>query len=162
MLNLWWDLALQWHQVIIFNNSNVPFSQCKLQLILKCSLGATWLWRKCGFFPTAACNQVQLLDSTFQFWACANMSQFKRNWGRAGTLWHCIQNSMEAMLACHSALPTKWLDWVHGWQKGVSYGVCAQASLWSSSFISWKELADKPKWRPLIPPAQFSGFLFAF
>ena len=31
------------------------------------------------------------------------------------TLRHRIQNSMEAILACHPALSTKWLDWVAQW-----------------------------------------------
>ena len=35
-------------------------------------------------------------------------------WSTMGpcALHHCIQNSMEAILACHPALSTKWLDWV--------------------------------------------------
>ena len=35
---------------------------------------------------------------------------------------------MEAILACHPALSTKWLDWV---QNGVNYDVYAQAPLYA-------------------------------
>ena len=41
-------------------------------------------------------------------------------------LHHGIQNSMEAILACHPALLTEWLSWV---AVCVNYDVCAQAQL---------------------------------
>ena len=36
----------------------------------------------------------------------------RRSWLGLSTLRHAIQNSMEAILACHPALSTKWLVWV--------------------------------------------------
>ena len=40
--------------------------------------------------------------------------QSSRQWGPSA-LRHCILISMEAILACHLALSTKWLDWVARW-----------------------------------------------
>ena len=43
---------------------------------------------------------------------CCCRSNRHVQWGCVQNIIHCIQNSMEAILACQSALSTKWLGWV--------------------------------------------------
>ena len=51
-----------------------------------------------------------------------NNCKGQQQWGLCA-LRHCIQSSMEAILACHPALSIEWLA---GWQIPVYYDVCAQ------------------------------------
>ena len=61
-----------------------------------------------GYFHeiTHACLSIKPIISSFR-------SLITHNGGCA--LCYAIQNSMEAILACHPALSTKWLDWVAKW-----------------------------------------------
>ena len=53
----WKDLVLHlWHKAVFF----------ELRLLFECGLCATWVRRKCGFYSSAASNQVRLLYTTLR------------------------------------------------------------------------------------------------
>ena len=63
------------------------------------------------------------------------------NQWRPCALCHGIQNSMEAILACHRALSThRWQNDCTGWQNGVNDDVCALAP------STWCKLTFSNKW----------------
>ena len=61
---------------------------------------------------------------------------------------HWIQSSMEAILACHPAVSTEWLnDWT-GWQFPVYYDVCARPPLQSCGLQTHSFVKTGHFWQP--------------
>ena len=63
--------------------------------------------------PSAPWSSV-ISFSRIKLWKELIWIKLHSRWGLC-TLRHGIQNAMEAILACHPALSTEWLDWVAKW-----------------------------------------------
>ena len=49
----------------------------KSRLLFESGLCATWVWKKCSFYSSAASNQVRLLDTTLRFRKYCNRRKFR-------------------------------------------------------------------------------------
>ena len=108
------------------NSSNCPLPEhcktCRSNLPRHLShklIIFTWMQKTLtrSKFSQNSRNRQKTLRTSFQTTTLIFNQQFFCHWYQCGpcALHQGIQNSMEAILACHQALPTKWLDWVARW-----------------------------------------------